>query len=117
MQRWISASVVVVTLTVVAAGTGAAETAELLRTIKAVGPEGEGHDAAVVAAQALAQAEAEALPAILAALEDANPLAANWLRGAFEGIADRALRQGTDFPRQKLEAHLRDRSRAAARCA
>ncbi len=113
MQRWISASVVVVTLTVVAAGTGAAETAELLRTIKAVGPEGEGHDAAVVAARALAQAEAEALPAILAALEDANPLAANWLRGAFEGIADRSLRQGADFPRLKLEAHVRDRSRAA----
>ena len=61
-----------------------------IQTLRAVGPEGEGNAAAAKAWQTLTKADAKALPAILAAMDGASPLAANWLRGAVDTIAGRA---------------------------
>jgi hypothetical protein len=44
----------------------------------------------------------------------ANPLAANWLAGAFETIADRALKQGGKLPADALEKFVRDTKQDAA---
>ena len=45
-------------------------------------------------------------------MDQANPLAENWLRGAFEAIADRNLKAGRRCPRQELEQFALDRTHA-----
>jgi hypothetical protein len=74
-----------------------------LATLKAVGGEGVGSTGAREAAKKLSAADVAALPAILAALDDAGPLAANWLRSSFDTIAERQLRQGRKLPIAELE--------------
>lgn len=78
----------------------AAEPDVWIATLLKVGTEGQGHREAVTAVRELSRAEPEVLPLILNAFDEASPLAANWLRGAFEAVADRALRQ------QRLSASL-----------
>lgn len=79
------------------------EVAPLLKTILAVGKEGRGHREAALAWRKLTMADGAALPAILVALDEANPLAANWLRSAAETIADRQLDRGCTLPADALE--------------
>jgi len=79
----------------------AAQAADLsapIKTIRAVGSEGQGNAAAAKAWQSLSKAEATALPQILTAMDGANPLAANWLRAAVDTIASRAK----DMPQKEL---------------
>ena len=80
-----------------------ADLKDQLEVIRKVGPQGQGHPAAAVAWKEVIAAEAEALPQILAAFDDANPLAANWLRGAVESIADRTLTADGKLPVAALE--------------
>src|SRR5262245_15473007 len=84
--------------------------AELVARIKAVGPEGAGNPAAGAASRELAARGPEALPALLRALDDAGPVAANWLRAAIDTIAERELLAGRPLPAREFEAFLRDRS-------
>lgn len=100
------------TLTVVIVSAGADESRDLFQRIKAVGPKGEGHRAAQAALQELSRSNSGMLLPILEASNDANPLAMNWLRGAFETIADRTLKSGQELPRDRLEAFVRDTSHA-----
>ncbi|MBL68831.1 MAG: hypothetical protein CMO74_10355 [Verrucomicrobiales bacterium] len=60
-----------------------------IKTLRAVGTEGQGNAAAAKALRQLAKADAAALPEILTAMNGANPLAANWLRSAVDTIAAR----------------------------
>src|SRR5262249_15612422 len=53
--------------------------------------------------------EAAVLPAILRAFDGANPLAANYLRGAVEAIADRTLQAGGALPKAEMKAFIEDR--------
>ncbi len=84
------------------------ELAPLLKTILNVGPEGRGHQAAATAWRKLAEADASELPDLLAALDEANPLAANWLRSAAETIADRQLDRRNKLPVEALENFVLD---------
>lgn len=77
--------------------------APLIAAIKNVGPKGQGHKQAVAAARQLAMANDSHLFDILNGYDGANPLAANWLRGAFEAIAERQLQSGGQLPAAKLE--------------
>jgi hypothetical protein len=86
----------------------AAEVAPLLARIKAVGREGAGNVAASRAWRELVRAGPDALPAILTALDDANAIAANWLRTAGDAIAERALAAGRPLPAARLEAFVKD---------
>lgn len=86
----------------------AADIPEIIREVKEVGPEGKGHATAVRAARELQQEGPDALLPILRGLNDANPLATNWLRGAFESIADRTLKEGHRLPAESLETFIRD---------
>jgi hypothetical protein len=72
-------------------GIRADETDTLLAKVKAVAPRGEGHTQAVAAARSLEKSDPTVLPRILAAMNDATPLARNWLRGAFESVAGKVL--------------------------
>ncbi len=86
----------------------AAETDSLLKTIRAVGREGQGSREANQAVGELSQQDVSTLPAVLLGFRDANPLAVNYLRGAVEAIADRALKAGKPLPTESLEKFVRD---------
>lgn len=80
----------------------------LLQTLQSVGPKGAGNREAAVAWEKLVRADAAELPVILAALDDAGPLAANWIRTAVDAIAGRQLRGGGRLPQERLERFLLD---------
>ena len=82
----------------------AASVSDSIKTIRAVGPEGQGNTAAAKAWKSLAQADAAALPEILRAMKDSSPLSANWLRAAVDTIADR----GGKLPQQALLDFIAD---------
>ena len=79
--------------------------------LKAVGADGKGHREAVRAWQTLSKSDAAALLPILRAFDDANPLAANWLRSAVETIADREIAAGRPLPAAELESFVLDVAR------
>ncbi|MCH8828595.1 MAG: hypothetical protein IID45_03355 [Planctomycetes bacterium] len=89
----------------------AADQDKLLKTIKSVQRGGKGNTAAQKAWKELSQADAAALPKILRAFDGASPLAANWLRAAFETIAARTVKSAGTLPLKKLESFILDRKR------
>ncbi len=82
-----------------------------LRTIRAVAAEGNGSKEAGAAWRELVKNRAQALPEILAAFDDANPLAANYLRSAVETIAQRETDNGGKLPAEALEKFVRNTKR------
>ncbi|MCG8583679.1 MAG: hypothetical protein MI757_03110, partial [Pirellulales bacterium] len=85
-------------------------TNELIGTISKVDRFGKGHIEAVAAVEELAAEGPQALLPILGGMRGTNPLAANWLRGAFESIADRTLRAKEDaFPASEIERFVTNR--------
>ncbi|MDA1013228.1 MAG: hypothetical protein O3A00_02110 [Planctomycetota bacterium] len=91
----------------------AAETGDLIKAIKTVGGKGEGHAAAIKSLKLLQAADASALPEIVKAFDGAGVLAANWLRSAFESVADRAITNKAPFPAKQLEALVKDTTQDA----
>jgi len=87
---------------------GAASTKELLETIKDVGRAGQGNVAASKALKELTEKDADVLPEILEAFDGASPLAVNWLRGGFETIADRHVKQDKPLPAKELKDFILD---------
>ena len=91
----------------------AAETLDVsaaMKTLHSVGPKGAGNAEAAAVWQKLSHADAAQLPAILAGLEGANPLAANWIRSAIDAIAERELNANRKLPTAALETFLLDAS-------
>ncbi|MGA2617459.1 MAG: hypothetical protein ABSF26_07605 [Thermoguttaceae bacterium] len=84
----------------------------LLSVLAAVGPGGAGQGPAAAAWKQIIEVDAQRLPEVLAALDRAGPLAANWLRTAAETIAQRRLEQGGKLPERQLEAFVLDRRHA-----
>ena len=75
-----------------------------LEILHAVGPEGRGNvDAAGAWATVVKKASAKTIPLLLAQFGDANELAANWIRGAIDAIAERELARGGKLPMKRLE--------------
>lgn len=87
-----------------------AELREGLSVLQQVGPRGEGHPPAVTAWETVSRASAAELTALLAAMNDDNPLACNWIRAAVDTIAERTLRQGDPLPAAELTNYLQDPS-------
>jgi len=106
----LSSALILVTACTLSAAAGNLE--GLLRTLKAVGPKGAGNRQAARAWEELAQADAEQLPVILAGLDDAGPLAANWIRTAVDAVAERQLQRGGKLPAAELERFVLDRRHA-----
>jgi hypothetical protein len=84
----------------------------LIARIKAVGSEGAGNAEASAAWRELAERGPDALPTILAGLDGAGDVAANWLRAAVDAIAERAVEAGRPLPADQLEAFVRQRRHA-----
>lgn len=98
-------------------GTVAARTEDvgaLVATIKRIGKEGAGNAAAAKASQTLVQEGPAILPQLLGAMDDASPVATNWLRGTIEASADEALRRGQKLPAASLEEFVRDTRHAGS---
>jgi hypothetical protein len=83
---------------------------ESLAALSVVDKDGKGHAAAQKAMRDLSKAPAAELPAMLAALDHATPLGANWIQNAFETVADRELSQKRSLPAAQLEQFVRDKS-------
>ncbi len=83
-----------------------------LKTLRSVGPMGAGHREATAAWQELAKAHISQLTAVLAGIDGANPLAANWIRSAAETIADRQEKSGQPLPLKDLERFTLDTKQA-----
>ena len=95
----------------VAVALGAPAAAEIERAVAAVrgvGPNGQNTAAAAAAWKQLAAADVAALPALLAGMDGASPLARNWLRAAIDPVLERAAQDKTPLPAAALEAFLRD---------
>lgn len=92
-----------------AATCGVAQEAQsLILRIKAVGKEGAGNVEAAKAFKQLVQLGPDVLPDVLSGMDDASPVALNWLRAATEAIQDKALQQGQKIPADKIDAFLKD---------
>jgi hypothetical protein len=81
---------------------------QAITAVRGVGPNGQGSTEAARAWQKLTEADAVNLPAILAGMDGASPLARNWLRAAVDPVLDRAARANQPVPVAALEAFLRD---------
>lgn len=80
----------------------AGEATELSQQINAISSEADGYPEAVKAVAALSQMNAAAIPEVLAAMQEDRPVAANWLRGAVEAIADKARQEGAPISSEVL---------------
>lgn len=83
---------------------------QALKTLQAVGPKGAGNEKAQAAWQFLSKQPAEQLPTILAGLDKAGPLAANWIIALGDQIVDQTLDADKPLPAKELEAFLMDTS-------
>tara|TARA_R110002096_G_scaffold200639_4_gene384645 strand:+ start:4813 stop:5964 length:1152 start_codon:yes stop_codon:yes gene_type:complete len=81
---------------------------EAIATILSVGTEGQGNAEAGAAWEELSNASLEQVPAIISELEGANPLAANYLRGAVDAIVARETKAGKNLPMSELGSILLD---------
>ncbi len=85
-----------------------------IAALLAVGPEGAGNaEAAAAWSRLTATAEPDALLACLGAIDDASPVAANWLRSAAEVIAEGCAETEGGLPVEALGEFLLERSHAA----
>jgi hypothetical protein len=112
MNRWLPAGA----LFALAAGLVIARaddpgTGALLERIRKVGREGAGNAEAAKAWKALVAKGPEALVPILRAMNDDEPTAANWLRPAFEAVAEKAL-AGGKLSKDTLEKFVADKAGA-----
>ncbi|MES2789011.1 MAG: hypothetical protein V4719_05275 [Planctomycetota bacterium] len=103
--RVISALLLVV-ITLTAPVAEAADFEASVQTILNVGPEGKGNPEATAAWKELVKSPIQDLPRLLAAFDNANPLAANWLRSAAESIAARELKATGKLPQAELEKFI-----------
>ena len=74
--------------------------------LRAVGPEGQGNEAAQKAWPTVAAAPVQSVPVLLVAMDGANDYALNWLRAAVEAIVQREAAAGRKVPVAELETYL-----------
>lgn len=112
MHRWILAGAAVV----LALGLGLADASKddvpgLLASLKKVGKEGADNPDAARAWKALVAKGPDALVPILAAVNDDELVASNWLRSAFDAIAEKAVAENK-LPKEPLEKFVLDTKNA-----
>jgi hypothetical protein len=114
-MRWIGSGQILGLLLLLAAPVrGETVDTEALAKLKAVGREGAGNAAVARAWKQVVGRGPEALPAVLAAMDDADVTSANILRTAVDAIAERALVMEKPLPVEKLEQFVRQQRHAGA---
>jgi hypothetical protein len=99
-------------VTTASALAGDQDPAPLLAQLKTAGPMNEGQKEARAAWVKLAAADPRRLPEVLAGLDNAGPLASNWIPSAVDAIVERAEAGKTPLPRADIERFLFDTSHA-----
>ncbi|MFO0799604.1 MAG: hypothetical protein U0804_19205 [Gemmataceae bacterium] len=89
-----------------------ADLAKALAALKGVTKEGAANDAAGPAWKTVVDAGAAGFFPALAAVDDANPTAANWLRSAASAIAEKERTAGRRFEAARLESFVDDTKNA-----
>ncbi len=84
------------------------KTGDLIEKIQAVGKKGSGNKKAGEAWLVLSQQGPDALIPILRGLKKANPVAANYLRAAYETIVDTTVSQKKQLPAKDLLMFVKD---------
>lgn len=106
--RW----ALVLSISALTANAAAADLKQALDTLKSVKKLGEGNVAASAAWKTVAQAPPSQLLVVLAAMNDAQPLALNWIRSAVDASAEAALSKGQKLPAADLEAFVKNAKNA-----
>ncbi len=83
---------------------------EAVKSLQSLGKEGVDNQAATRAWSVAAQASANELTTLLAGLDEANPLGANYLRAAVDVVVDRTLSAKSPAPLSAVESFLKDTS-------
>jgi hypothetical protein len=104
-MRWLALTPLIV------ASTALADLSQDIASLLKVDKEGSGNEAASIAWQSLAKTPVTELPQLLSAMNEANPLAANWLRAAIRSISDGSKGK---LPLSALEAFLKDGKNSSA---
>ncbi len=105
-MRTLLTRVLVVSLLLVSAAAADDRLPGLLRTLQQAKPGASDSIQLAAAWRKVSAADVQSLPTILAALDDAGPLGANWIRTAVDAIAQRA----DSLPAAELERFVMDRS-------
>ncbi|HVX11290.1 MAG TPA: hypothetical protein VHC22_08935 [Pirellulales bacterium] len=84
------------------------ELGKYLAVLLEVGREGKGNAAATEAWEYIAAADAKALPHVLAALDGADPLPANWVAAAAEAMVEECVRSNRPLPVAGLKEFVLD---------
>ena len=114
MIRWLRTAALVglaVAGLSVAVGQDADDVQAQLAHLKKVGREGKGNAEAAKAWKALVNRGTPALIPILGAMDDDDLTSANWLRPAFEAVAEKAL-EAKALPKSDLEKFIADTKKA-----
>ena len=88
------------------------DTAGAIEVLREVQPGAVDSAAARDAVHQLTTGGAPVLMPLLHGFREASPLAVNWLRNAFEQIADAESKAGRKLPLQELEAFVRDQNQS-----
>ncbi|NUQ61710.1 MAG: hypothetical protein HUU20_04425 [Pirellulales bacterium] len=113
MRTSISTVILIAGLASTAAQAADSDVATRLADLRAVGPEAAGHREAAAAWQGIAAESPAALPAILAGMDGAGPLAANWIATAAQAVVERRLQKGGSFPSAELERFVLERNHSS----
>ncbi len=105
---WKSVVAAAVTSVLLSTVTFADEVADAIKTIQSVQPASKGTADARRAVSALARGGAKNLIPVLQGFRSASPLAANWLRNAFDNLASAEAAAGRKLPEQPLTSFVRD---------
>ena len=81
-----------------------------VKVLREVGSEGKGNIAASQAMEYLSKSDKEIIPVLLSAMDEANPFAVNYLRGAIEFIFNKSLSEGGALPLVELGEFLLNKS-------
>ena len=81
---------------------------DAIAALVAVGPKGQGNEAASKAWPKVAALGSKELPAVLEAMDQANGLGQNWLRAAVDAIVERSVKNGEKLPAKELKVFLDD---------
>jgi hypothetical protein len=90
-----------------------ADPAQEIQTILALEKSATGQTAANAASLSLADAHISNLPLILQALNTANPVAENVLRGTAESMCDQSRVQSQSFPKKEVQSFVLDQKNKA----
>jgi hypothetical protein len=96
-------------LLLVAGVASAAELDKSLKVLQSVDREGKAAGDPTAAWKTVSQANPSELPTLLAALDEAKPLGANWIRAAIDSIAEKSLGEKRALPVDKLRQFVLDR--------